>query len=103
MEATINIQEFKKQHIRKYIIVFASLLVLTLVTVAVASLHLSVTAAIMVALLIASVKGSLVASYFMHLISEKKMIYMTLVFTALFLAVLMALPLFHNANPIVIK
>ena len=103
MEATTNLEEFKKQHVRKYIIVFASLLVLTIVTVTVSQLHLGVSAAIMVALLIAGIKGSLVASYFMHLISEKKMIYMMLILTAIFFAALMGLPLFHHADPIIIK
>ena len=57
--------------------------------------------AITIALLIASVKGGLVASYFMHLVSEKKVIYATLLLTVIFFAALMALPLFHHANPIV--
>ena len=50
-----------------YILVFVSLMVLTVVTVAVSYLHLPVTAAIAVALVVATVKGSLVAGYFMHL------------------------------------
>ncbi|HTK80856.1 MAG TPA: cytochrome C oxidase subunit IV family protein [Bacteroidota bacterium] len=99
----VNAAEFKKHHVRKYILVFVGLMVLTLVTVAVSYLRLGVEAAIIVALIIATVKGSLVASYFMHLISEKKMIYMTLILTVVFFAVLMALPLFHHADPIVIK
>ena|SRR5712692_6882811 len=103
MEAITNIEEFKKQHVRKYIVVFLSLLGLTIITVTVSELNLGVRATIMVALLIAVIKGSLVASYFMHLVSEKKMIYMTLILTVVFFAVLMALPLFHHANPIVIK
>ncbi len=102
MEAT-NVADFKQHHVRKYIIVFVSLMVLTLVTVGVAYLHLSVVSAIILALIIASVKGSLVACYFMHLISEKKMIYLTLILTVVFFVVLMALPLFHNADPIMIK
>jgi cytochrome c oxidase subunit 4 len=102
MEA-VNVEEFKKHHVRKYIIVFSSLMVLTLVTVAVSYLNLGVTAAIIVALVIASVKGSLVACYFMHLISEKKMIYMMLILTVVFFIVLMGLPLFHHADPIIRK
>ena len=35
-----------------------------------------------VALLVATIKGSLVACYFMHLISEKKLIYAVLALTA---------------------
>ncbi|SRR5258708_3325885 len=102
MEPTTNIEEFKK-HIRKYIVVFLSLLGLTIVTVTVSQLNLGVSATIMIALLIAAIKGTLVASYFMHLISEKKMIFITLGITVIFFAALMGLPLFHHANPIVIK
>jgi len=82
-----------KKHVRTYIIVFVSLMALTVVTVAISYLHLSVTAAVIVAMFIATVKGSLVASYFMHLISEKKLIYFTLLLTLVFFVALMALPL----------
>ena len=92
-----------KKHVRTYIIVFISLLALTMVTVAVSYLHLEIREAVIVALIIATVKGSLVASYFMHLISEKKIIYFTLVLTAVFFIALMWLPIFHHADPIVIK
>jgi caa(3)-type oxidase subunit IV len=66
---------------------------LTIVTVAISYLQLNVAAAIIVAMFIATVKGSLVASYFMHLISEKKLIYFTLLLTLVFFVALMALPL----------
>jgi caa(3)-type oxidase subunit IV len=71
--------------------------------VAVSYLNLEKTEAIIVALIIATVKGSLVASYFMHLISEKRMIYMALLLTVVFFAVLMGIPLFHHADPIIYK
>jgi len=92
-----------QKHVRKYVVVFVALLALTLITVAVSYLNLEKTEAIIVALIIATVKGSLVASYFMHLISEKRMIYMALILTAVFFAVLMGLPLFHHADPIIYK
>ena len=92
-----------KKHVRTYITVFVVLLGLTIVTVTISYLHLNVTAAITVALIIATIKGSLVASYFMHLISEKKMIYATLILTAIFFVVLMWLPIFHQADPILYK
>ena len=81
------------RHVRVYIVVFASLMALTLITVAVSYLHLPLPMAIAAALLIASVKGSLVACYFMHLISEKKTIYATLATTAFFFVALMGLTL----------
>ena len=89
-----------KKHVRVYIMVFVALMALTMITVAVSYLHLNIVAAVMVALFIAGVKGSLVASYFMHLISEKKLIYATLILTAVFFAALMALPLFAHSDPI---
>jgi cytochrome c oxidase subunit 4 len=86
------------RHVRVYITVFVALMVLTIVTVAVSRLHLSVPIAVTVALLVAIVKGSLVACYFMHLISEKKLIYAVLVLTAAFFAALMALPVVTHSN-----
>ena len=56
--------------------------------------HLAVPLAITVALIIASVKGSLVAAVFMHLSHEKKWIYGSLILTVAFFLVLMAVPLF---------
>ena len=80
------------RHVRIYISVFVTLMVLTIVTVAISRLHLPVPIAVSVALLVATVKGSLVACYFMHLISEKKLIYAVLALTVVFFGVLMALP-----------
>ncbi len=89
-----------QKHVRAYILVFVSLMVLTLVTVAVSYLHLPVRQAIAVALLIATVKGSLVASYFMHLISEKKLILWVMVLTVVFFIVLLLFPTFTVADRI---
>ena len=83
-----------QKHVRIYITVFVSLMVLTLVTVAVSYLHLPVHQALMVALLIATIKGSLVACYFMHLISEKKLIYWVMALTVAFFVVLLLVPVF---------
>jgi caa(3)-type oxidase subunit IV len=70
---------------------------LTIITVAVSYLDLSTPMAIAVALFIAIIKGSLVACYFMHLISEKKLIYAVLAITAFKFIALLALPaLTHN-------
>jgi|SRR4051794_33616222 cytochrome c oxidase subunit 4 len=80
------------RHVRIYITVFAALMVLTIVTVAISRFHLPVPIAVTVALVVAAIKGSLVACYFMHLISEKKLIYAVLGLTVVFFGVLMALP-----------
>ena len=86
------------KHVRVYITVFVALMVLTLITVAVSYLDLSTPAAVSVALFIATIKGSLVAGYFMHLISEKKLIYAVLALTVVFFVALMALPVLTQSN-----
>jgi cytochrome c oxidase subunit 4 len=86
------------RHVRIYITVFVALMVLTIVTVAISRLHLEVHTAVAIALLVATIKGSLVACYFMHLISEKKLIYAVLAVTAAFFAVLLALPALTHSN-----
>ncbi len=88
------------RHVRIYIMVFASLLVLTVVTVAVSYLHLSVGPAIAVALFIATVKASLVALFFMHLVSERQVILLILALTAAFAVVLLLLPVITNLDHI---
>jgi len=86
------------RHVRIYITVFVALMVLTIITVAISRVHLSMPIAVTVALLVATIKGSLVACYFMHLISEKKLIYAVLVVTVAFFVVLMALPVLTHSN-----
>ena len=86
------------RHVRIYITVFVALMVLTMITVAVSRVHLPVPMAVTVALLVATIKGSLVACYFMHLISEKKLIYAVLVLTAVFFVALLALPAVTHSN-----
>jgi cytochrome c oxidase subunit 4 len=73
-------------------------MVLTIVTVAVSYLHLPVHTAVALALLVATIKGSLVACYFMHLIAEKKLIYAVLALTVAFFVVLLALPVLTTSN-----
>jgi cytochrome c oxidase subunit 4 len=92
MESTTHSENIKK-HVKAYIAVFAALAALTVVTVAISYLHLPIGPAVGVALFIAVIKGSLVASYFMHLISEKKVIYALLILTLVFLIALLFLPL----------
>lgn len=86
-----NAHDIKKE-VKGYLIVFLVLSILTIVTVAVKYLHLPLVGAIILALIIASVKASLVACYFMHLISEQKLIYIILAFTVVFFIGLLALP-----------
>ncbi len=89
-----------KKDVKKYLIIFGALIVGTIVTVLANEIdftkyiHDHGTAAsvtIAVALFIACIKGFLVAGYFMHLMSERKMIYCILAFTVFFFAGLMYL------------
>ena len=92
MESTTDHAAEIDRHVRVYITVFASLMVLTLVTVGVSRFHFPVPIAVTVALLVATIKGSLVACYFMHLISEKRLIVAILALTVFFFIALIALP-----------
>src|SRR5688500_18207007 len=86
------------RHVRVYITVFVALMALTLITVAISYLDLSTPMAVALALFVAIVKGSLVACYFMHLISEKKLIYAVLIITVIKFAALLALPAFTHGS-----
>ena len=86
------------RQVRIYVTVFVALMALTIVTVAVSYLHLPPATAITVALFVATVKGTLVACYFMHLISEKKLIYVVLLITASCVVGLLALPVATHSS-----
>jgi cytochrome c oxidase subunit 4 len=89
-----------RKETRGYILVFAALLVLTVVTVAAWRFQLPPAATVLVALFIATVKGSLVAGWFMHLLSERRLIYYLLLLTVVFFVALMFLPLGSDADSI---
>ena len=91
-----NSPEAIRKEVRKYLTVFAALGGLTIITVVIARFHLPTWQAVTLALIVASVKASLVAAVFMHLISEKKLIYAVLVVTAFFFAMLMWGPWHHR-------
>jgi caa(3)-type oxidase subunit IV len=83
------------QHVRRYLYVFYALLFGTLITVGASYIpfgdrRLNVAAALFIAIS----KASLVACYFMHLISERRLIYGIMAFTAFFFAGLMFLTLY---------
>ncbi len=82
-----------REHLRVYVMVFVALFVLTVVTVAISYLHLPTAAAISVAMVVATVKAGLVAGYFMHLLSEEKVLLWLLLLCAAFLVFVFLLPL----------
>ena len=93
-----NSPEAVKKEIRKYLYVFYALGVLTGVTVWVSTFHLPIHTAVIIALVVAGAKGSLVAAFFMHLISERKLIYAVLVLTVFFFGVLLWGPWHHRRD-----
>ena len=89
-------------HIANYRKVFIFLLIGTTLTVWASYMEFnvqnSIAGAIFVGLTIAFIKGYLVAANFMHLNSEKKMIYWILFLTIFFLALLLFIPLLWDLN-----
>ncbi len=81
-----------KVQVKLYMRVFAALAILTVVTVAASYLHLPLLPAVILALVIALFKGSLVAAFFMHLASEKKVIFAVIVLAVFFFIFLLILP-----------
>ena len=83
-----------KDHVKVYWNVFFALLGLTALTVGVSYFEFGgiVWLSIGVGLLIAGVKGYLVAANFMHLNDESPTIYWTLILTIMFLVMLFAIP-----------
>jgi len=80
-------------HHVNYVAVFLSLVVLTVITVAVYFVHLeSELAKVLLALAIASIKASLVVLFFMHMKFEGKLIY-TILIVPLILCVLLVVAL----------
>ena len=91
-----------RKSVRSYVKVFAMLMLFTIITVAASRFHLAVPAAITVALIIAALKGSMVAAVFMHLSHEKRWVYGALLLTAVFFIGLLLLPLLTSLDSVAI-
>jgi cytochrome c oxidase subunit IV len=87
------------KHVRGYLIIGGTLIIGTVLTVLASYVDLGHSWNIVLALIIATAKASLVALYFMHLINEKQLIYTVLAFTAFFFVGLMFLTLGAYADP----
>ena len=82
---TAQAQEDFRHHVRRYLYIFYALLFGTLITVGASYIPFGNHAInIAVALAIACGKAFLVAGFFMHLISERKMVYGLLALTGFF-------------------
>jgi cytochrome c oxidase subunit 4 len=84
--------------VKGYLTVFGALLVLTVVTVAVSYLNLPMGPTVAIGLVIATLKASLVALYFMHLRHERTTIYAALALTAVLFIALVGLTLWSEAD-----
>jgi cytochrome c oxidase subunit IV len=90
--------EIAHSHAGRYAIVWIALAVLTAVTYAVSRLHIEGAWGITVALLIASVKGGLVALFFMHLWDQRGANRLVFVTSLVFVALLVGIVLSDNAT-----
>lgn len=90
-----NVHEIKKE-VHLYFKIFGALIVLTVVTVALNHIHAGIVVAVTLALIVAATKASLVASFFMHLAHERKIIYVVMSFTAFFFVCMILLFVFSN-------
>jgi caa(3)-type oxidase subunit IV len=72
------------KHIRAYLMVGATLITFTGITVFLSYVNFGMKANVAVAMAVATFKAGLVAAIFMHLSNEKRMIYRILMFTACF-------------------
>jgi cytochrome c oxidase subunit 4 len=87
-----------QKSVRSYMIVFVMLMIFTVITVAVSRFEFAVPMAIAVALVIAAMKGSMVAAVFMHLNHERRWVYGTLILTVVFFIVLLLLPVLTSLD-----
>jgi len=87
------------KHIKVYVSVFVALLVGTALTVTMYYIHFDrMAVTVTIALFVATIKASLVAGFFMHLISEKKAIYAILLATVFFFAGMMYLTVWSRGE-----
>ncbi len=88
-------------HVKKYLMVGAALMLATGLTVFLSYVDFgSRKANIAIGMLVATLKAGLVAAIFMHLSSEKALIYRILLFTFFFVAGLFWLTYLHWYDPI---
>ena len=84
-----------KRHVRQHVIIAVGIAIGTLMTLWASQTHFgSFGVNVAVTLAIAAVQAFFVAGFFMHLLSEKKVIYSFLIFTAIFFVVMIVITFF---------
>lgn len=99
----MNFEEEAKhvdKHVKAFTVVLILLVIFTGITVGVSYLKVSVAAGITVALIIATIKGTMVGAIFMHLKGEKVLVYYILALTLAFFIGLIFLPVFTQENSV---
>ena len=91
-------EHLQHSHAGRYLVVWGALLVLTLVTFYASKVHLPGGWHVTVALLIAAVKGSLVALFFMHLWDQQGANRLVFVTSLVFVVLLIGLTVLDNAT-----
>jgi cytochrome c oxidase subunit 4 len=86
--------------VKGYVAVFGALLALTLVTVGISSLQLATVPTVVLGLAIAATKATLVVMFFMHLKTEKPMVFWPLALTMFLFVALFAFVLWSEADHI---
>jgi cytochrome c oxidase subunit IV len=99
MSTTHHSAEDMLKHIRIYLVIFFALAFLTGVTVWASYIHVPHWLHLTIALTIATTKGGLVVAFFMHLISEKKLIYSVCIL-ALFFFIFMVIVTLMSATTV---
>ena len=90
-----------KKEIRGYLIIFISIVSLSLTAVGLNYLHLSLMLTVFITLLIAAVQVFLAAGYFMHLITEKTLtLYIVLTLAIILVLAVLILPSVEHHNTI---
>jgi heme/copper-type cytochrome/quinol oxidase subunit 4 len=87
-----------QKHVKTYITIFASMIVLVLIGVCTSQMLESTTARVTTVVVFALIQAFLSVSYLMHLNAEKKFIYGVLLLTVLFFFLLILLPLLTTAD-----
>ena len=87
---TIPNQDIHKEN-RGYLVIFGGLLLLTGASLVIHFMHFPTVMSVLLILAVALTQAGLSACYFMHLISERKLIYLVLALTFVFFATMILL------------
>jgi len=83
-------QDTVKRHVRQHVMIAVGLAIGSITTLWTSQTHFgSFSVNVAMTLLVAGIQAFMVAAFFMHLLSEKKLIYCFLAFTAIFFVVMM--------------